>query len=63
MGEVASQFPRCAQVSSLAALRMTVPKDSPPGQEGWIQTERSECLETGWWIAASQGSCHPERKE
>ena len=24
-------------------------KDSPPGQEGWIQTERSECLETGWW--------------
>jgi hypothetical protein len=21
-----------------------------PGQEGWIQTERSECLKTGWWM-------------
>jgi hypothetical protein len=25
-------------------------EESPPVQEGWIQTERSECLETGWWI-------------
>jgi len=24
-------------------------QDSTPGQEGWIQTERSECLDTGWW--------------
>ena len=30
-------------------FRMNKTKDSPPGQEGWIQTERSECLETGWW--------------
>ena len=25
-------------------------QESPPGQEGWIQTERSEGMETGWWI-------------
>ena len=41
----------------------SVIQDSPPGQEGWIQTVRSECLETGWWISKSQGPCHPEQSE
>ena len=42
MGRAAIFFPRLLS-------RRKSRQDSPPGQEGWIQTERSECLETGWW--------------
>ena len=46
-------------------LKYRLPTSKTPllDRRGAETNERSEFGEAGWWIAFSQGLCHPERSE